>query len=681
MRTIDFMLLNHSEIKLILQQFYDEYKTPRTISIANDKSLQKVLKQLLTAFEKVEIPSLAKSPNALKYIQQLKGADAYVYEAKNKQDYLSFADAVQKRYHLPPGTGWKIQPFLVLRLCFLLKTYLAVRNNEFAVDTDKIQPSKLMIFIEKELAVCANALNTYHTYKRYQNDQSKLAEFLDRFINKLIDLFAQPEDFLEVCFPCGSVDHATFLIFFKYKDDVILRIDNASRVRPTSLLKSEFITIGRQDEQKYKPIYIAQIPITELSGSEVTQELKSYLLQACLVENDSEIENPLYDVYNIDSGNEEQKYQLPKLKIKSEMLSKDLAFSSYPEQGFGNCIVENFGIGYHYRSIPFNYFPQDKIHDYIFSALIKAEFKFIVHEYDKDEVWLIDRARQDDIEVKTNTIHFTKAMPCLTEPRVLHSRLRKQQQLMDYFFPSADSGISSKVAVCHGLSGNGKTNVALKYFESSSSRYLIRAWFNGGPKLDELYREFAQSAGIRTSNENFDSVKKAVKAWFNSKNDWLLIYDGVDLEQVQDYLPTGKGHIIITADSKSKEPEDWKNFHIDPFTLDKALELLKPWLKNETEAALTELIIELEYIPIAICHAAIYITENGNLPVETYLKLIKQSREILFKHELLDRKEKDARKQSIAQTWHVTINLQIEKRSPLSLWLFENCAYLYKDEI
>jgi hypothetical protein len=134
---------------------------------------------------------------------------------------------------------------------------------------------------------------------------------------------------------------------------------------------------------------------------------------------------------------------------------------------------------------------------------------------------------------------------------------------------------SRRTVVLHGLGGIGKTQLSIAYTKRHKNSYSAIFWLNIKDE-DSLKQSFAKAArqilrehpsasriSNMDTNENFDGVVDAVKAWLSLPNNtrWLIIDDNYDNPKlsgnidpaaidIRRFLPESyQGSIIITTRS------------------------------------------------------------------------------------------------------------------------------------
>jgi len=229
-----------------------------------------------------------------------------------------------------------------------------------------------------------------------------------------------------------------------------------------------------------------------------------------------------------------------------------------------------------------------------------------------------------------------------------------------------------KIVVLHGLSGIGKTQIALEYAYQYKNDYKIVWWLRAGESsiLTADFEDLALKLGlIEKQTDNKEFGMKAVKHWFERNPRWLLIFDNATSKlNITDYIPQNdNGHIIITSQNPN-----WRGL-AEPIKINnlsdvESVQMISDLTGEKDHNVALKLAVILGFLPMALEQACAYIEETG-ITINEYLDLFRQ-----YQSELFDEAH------SFEKTWNISFKL-IEKKSLEGADLLNLCSFLSSDLI
>ncbi len=240
----------------------------------------------------------------------------------------------------------------------------------------------------------------------------------------------------------------------------------------------------------------------------------------------------------------------------------------------------------------------------------------------------------------------------------------------------------------NGLGGIGKTQIAIEYAYRHRNLYPFTFWVNGTTE-ETLISSFVSIANFLPSFPEKDAsdpkkVVGSVKRWLEQSDDrWLLILDNADdILLVRDFLPkNGKGNIVLTtrayavgsiAESIEVEKMGWlEGTHL---LLRRANRFEGSSDEDVNEAG--NIVIALDYLPLALDQAGAYIEETG-CSLSHYLLLYQShSKELLARRGI----QSSDYPHAVATTWSLSFQ-KVEQANPAAAELLRLCAFLAPDAI
>ena len=249
------------------------------------------------------------------------------------------------------------------------------------------------------------------------------------------------------------------------------------------------------------------------------------------------------------------------------------------------------------------------------------------------------------------------------------------------------------VQVISGMGGVGKTEIATEYIHLHRDKYEIIWWIRAEhhDRVRDALVSLGQRLEVRPAGTESGrdrmivAVLDALAA--GVRPNWLLVYDNaaqpLDLQRYLPVCPPG-GHIIITS-----RLQNWPGYieadtiQVSPFTEDEVRSFLRrrvpsldtnKWLRMDEDERWTHeaarLAAPLGHLPIAVEHAAAYLTETGQ-NVDDYLTRFAENAHRLLSEQLPDFPA------SVSATWAMSTTLL----TPDAEHLFNLCAFFSPEPI
>ena len=239
----------------------------------------------------------------------------------------------------------------------------------------------------------------------------------------------------------------------------------------------------------------------------------------------------------------------------------------------------------------------------------------------------------------------------------------------------------------YGLGGVGKTQLALEYAHRFMADYDL-VWWVPSERAEETsgaLADLARKMGLKVGDNVAEAAEAALEELRRDTTPhWLLIFDNADdPKQLEPYLPTGSGHVLITsrnqAWSHSAEP-----LEVDVFTRDESVGHLLRHVPDLDVADAKRVADALGHLPLAVEQASAWLEQTG-MPARVYVEqLTTQSTRILALNQPPDYP------MPVVATWNLSFD-RLKQRSPAAVRLLQLCAFfspgpismdlLYSDEM
>jgi tetratricopeptide (TPR) repeat protein len=269
---------------------------------------------------------------------------------------------------------------------------------------------------------------------------------------------------------------------------------------------------------------------------------------------------------------------------------------------------------------------------------------------------------------------------------------------LEAMYDNLNTPHSPHAQVIAGMGGIGKTELVTEFVHRNIDRYEVIWWIRAEhhDRVRDALVKLGQRLDLRqaSADGNRDRAIAAVVETLKSDagTNWLLVYDNaVNPIDLQRYMPAGRpgGHIIVTS-----RQLNWPShmvadgIELPPFTEEEAVSFLRRRvhgltfssarrpLTAEEDAWRTDeagrLAVELGHLPIALDHAAAYLTETGQ-SIDEYITRFTENAHQLLSEQLW---ESDL-PAHVSGTWAMSTTLL----TPDAEHLFNLCAFFSPEPI
>ncbi|KAJ7448159.1 hypothetical protein FB451DRAFT_766318 [Mycena latifolia] len=263
------------------------------------------------------------------------------------------------------------------------------------------------------------------------------------------------------------------------------------------------------------------------------------------------------------------------------------------------------------------------------------------------------------------TVHFTGRVDVL-------------QEMTEYF----NRGIGQRhIFLLHGLGGSGKSQIAFKFVEQSTS--LLESRFS-----DVYFLDSSSQQTIENDLVTLALAKKAGKTFQDGLNwlsyqhqEWLIVFNNADdihLKLMQYFPPGSHGNILITSRNPDLCQLAQAVHKVGQMALEEAINLLLSAarfdiMEDNSRNLAKRIIQKLHCFPLAVAQAGAYISLSRSL--QKYLDLYESTRSRI---QLLDQQPPQSEYGwSVYTTWQISF----QKISRQARELLELCSFIHHDGI
>ncbi len=180
-----------------------------------------------------------------------------------------------------------------------------------------------------------------------------------------------------------------------------------------------------------------------------------------------------------------------------------------------------------------------------------------------------------------------------------------------------------------GMSGVGKTQIATEYAHRFGNHYDIVWWISAGFRATarEQLADLADRLELPTGKELGNRIRAVHEALRTGRpyRRWLLVFDGADdMEQVDDLLPEGNGHVLITSLTRDWTISgDTAEIEVEPFSRSESIAYTLRRADRLTEREADELADAVQDLPLLLSQTAAELAA-GPMPARQYIDRIRR---------------------------------------------------------
>jgi tetratricopeptide (TPR) repeat protein len=240
----------------------------------------------------------------------------------------------------------------------------------------------------------------------------------------------------------------------------------------------------------------------------------------------------------------------------------------------------------------------------------------------------------------------------------------------------ASSGGLGAVQALHGISGAGKTQLAIEYAHRFAGAYDLIWWIDSEQisLIGDQFTVLANALRCGPAAASAEETRQAVLHQLRERDRWLLIFDNAeDLVSVKPWLPSGDGHVLIVSRGP-RQVEIAMPFEVGVLARAESVAMLCDRVSDLSPADAGLLADQLGDLPLAVAQAAGFM-ERTAASAEDYLEVLSERPARLLDLPLPD---------PLARPLTTTTNLAMDslrQADPAAEMLAALCAFLAPDPI
>jgi nucleoside phosphorylase/tetratricopeptide (TPR) repeat protein len=204
-------------------------------------------------------------------------------------------------------------------------------------------------------------------------------------------------------------------------------------------------------------------------------------------------------------------------------------------------------------------------------------------------------------------------------------------QLHDLLAPHSNK--HPQMVAIHGMSGVGKTQLAIEYVTRFRTEYSLVRWISGKTQkeVEASLVDLTEDLPIHLpSRSNPQDSIELLNSWLEGNPGWLLIFDDVSPDALSGLVPTsGEGSILATSLDPSWRAITNQIHEVTGLLPDDAIEFIQSRTGLANRAEIGAIAEELASLPLALEQAAAYLETTG-LSLAEYGQLLRDFRPLLM---------------------------------------------------